>query len=142
MDETNKDKAAEHMREILQGLSGNKPTTLQQLHHDGVELILDHLTEGFVKAFHGFGRRVMAQVQVVETDCDDCGALLSFNIICPVDDFHFVLKEFLKEDSSKKQIQEKIKKGREYNARKGFKIEPATVRIRKAEPKGHNIKID
>ncbi len=108
------------------------------LRNKAIGLMLDELSEGFVKAFHLFGRRGMAQINMVPIDCVDCGALLSFNIICPVDDFMHNLKDTLGLKGFKKTLEQKIKEGREFNERKGFKVRGLT----KDEPKGHHIDID
>ncbi len=109
-----------------------------RLRSGAIDLIIDELTEGFVKAFHSFGRRGMAQIGLVEIDCNDCGALLNFTIICPVDDFMHNLKDTLGLKGFKKTLEQKIKEGREFNERKGFKVRG----LPKTESKGHHIDID
>lgn len=140
-----KDEKRKKLGDLLEDIAKGRPTEIHagmQLRDEAVEIILDGLTDGFVKAFHGFGRRALAQVHVSKIDCGDCGALLSFNIICPVDDFHFILKDTLKRKDFQANLNEKIKLGRDFNDSKGFKIQRASERIAENKPKGHNIRVD
>jgi hypothetical protein len=86
------------------------------------------LTDKFVRAVHDIGGRALSELGVVETDCDDCGALGVLIVIAPVNSLEYVLKETLESDKFEKEMKDKIKQGAEYNARKGFKIESEVKR--------------
>jgi len=128
--------------DFFEGSTPSEVHKAMELRQDVVDIILDQLTDGYVKAFHEFGRGALGQSRMVEIDCSSCGAFIIFNVMSPVDDFMFVLKETLKTEEFQRKIALQIEKGRGFNERKGFKVQSIS---KKDEPEGdrrQSIKVD
>lgn len=109
-------------------------------------LMADRLSDAYVKALHLLGKAVYSSIGMSQTDCDDCGALVSLIVIAPAGEFTKVLKDSMNNPEFKSKVQNRIKTGLESNEQKGFRVgshtRPRKERAREPEPTRHDFKVD